>query len=250
VENRLAGIGGCPDDPGVDEQAQAYFQAIEEHFIERRGQALLLSPEDVRRVSEWHREGVPFEAVREGIDLHFERMQRRGKEPRRAVTLAYCEDDVLAAWAGVKQRKLGARDGAGLAAESLGGSDEHARLLDRLRASQAKAEADGAAVDATAIGKAVAKLEKKAELFDPSHPEHDAQRTEDHLRRIEKALEKALREAAPEATLAGLVAGVENELADKRARMKPEVYTRVSEQLLAKRLRERFNLPRLSLFYT
>jgi hypothetical protein len=234
----------------VNEEAQVYFQAIEEHFIEKRGQALLLSPEDVRRVAEWHGEGVPIEAVKEGIDLHFERMARRGKEPRRAVTLAYCEDDVLGAWAGVKQRKLGARDGAALEADAIGGTEEHARLLAKLRASQEKAQAAGADGDATAIAKAIGKLEKKAELFDPNQPAHDAQRTEDHLRRIEQALDKAMRQAAGDESLAALAAGVERELADKRARMKPETYERVSDQLLAKRLRERFDLPRLSLFYT
>lgn len=234
----------------MNEEAQVYFQAVEEHFIERRGQALLLSPEDVRRVSDWHCDGVPIEAVKEGIDLHFERMARRGKEPRRAVTLAYCEDDVLGAWAGVKQRKLGARSGAALEADSIGGVEEHARLLARLQASQAKAESAGAEGDAKAIAKAVAKLEKKAELFDPAQASHDAQRTEDHLRRIEQALDKAMREAAGEQALAALTTGVETELADKRARMKPETYERVADQLLAKRIRERFDLPRLSLFYT
>ena len=235
----------------MDEDAKAYFQAVEQHFIERRGQALLLSPEDVRRVAGWHSEGVPVEAVCEGIDVHFERMARRGRAPRRAVTLAYCEDDVHEAWAGVKQRKLGAR-GAGAGEEGAGPSalDEHARLLGLLRESEESARKQGREPQAMAIARAAAKLEKKAELFDESRAEHDAQRTEDHLRRLERSLDKALREAEGESALGELVASVESELASKRERMKPEVYERVREQLIAKRLRERLHLPRLSLFYT
>lgn len=234
----------------MDEDAKAYFQAVEQHFIERRGQALLLSPEDVRRVSAWHEEGVPIEAVQEGIDVHFERMARRGRAPRRAVTLAYCEDDVHEAWAGVKQRKLGARSGGAVASEGPSALDEHARLLAALRASGERAEAEGAAAQAKAIARAAGKLEKKAELFDEGAAEHDAQRTEDHLRRLERSLDKALREAEGEAALTRLESAVEAELESKRARMKAEVYERVRDQLVAKRLRERFGLPRLSLFYT
>jgi hypothetical protein len=235
----------------VDESAKSYFQAIEQRFIERRGRALLLSPADVRRVADWHREGVPLEAVLEGVDLHFDRMQRRGREPRRAVTLAFCEDDVHDAWAGVKQRRLGARTAsATAAAEGPSLLDEHARLLAALRAARDRAVEEGRGVEAGAIERALGTLEGKAELFDAARADHDPQRTEDHLRRLERSLDRALREAAGEESILELTRAVESDLAEKRSRMKDATWERVREQLVSKRLRERHALPRLSLFYT
>src|SRR6185369_5809960 len=100
----------------MDAATQAYFRAVEEHFIRRRGRPLLLSPADVRRVGEWHAAGIPLATVVEGIDIHFDRMERRGRAPRRAVTLAFVDDDVLDAWAGARHRRTGRGAPAGEAA--------------------------------------------------------------------------------------------------------------------------------------
>jgi hypothetical protein len=244
-----AGSVGRRAEHAVEQGEREYFEAIERRFIERRGRPLLLSPEDVARASEWHAAGIPLEAVLEGIDIHFDRMTRRGRAPRRAVTLAYVEDDVTDAWAAGKQRRLGrSADEGGVsgadaslhaalvasllaAAERLGGTSPRAEVAEALRASAKK-------------------LEAKASLFDVAAPDHDPQKTEDHLRRLEKSLLTAAREALGHDPLAALEAEVAAELADKRARMAEATYARVSGHLLDKRLRERFGIPRLSLFYT
>ena len=239
----------------LDDDARAFFAEVEEHFVRRRGKALLLSPDDVARVARWHRDGVPLAAVKEGIDVHFDRLARRGREPRRAVTLAWVEDDVLDAWVGAKRRRLGrSRAGDGPAAtepETLARPEEHERLVaaldDAARTAREKALPDGVA---TAIEAAARKLRAKAELFDPGREDHDEQRTEEHLRRLDKSLQEALRQGLGDERVAVLRREAEAELGERRQRMAAEAAERVGEQLLSRRVRDLCAVPRLSLLYT
>lgn len=238
----------------MDEAAQQYFRTVEQRFIERRGQALILSPGDVARVADWHRQGVPIEAVLEAIDVHFERMARRGRAPRRAVTLAYLDDEVMDAWAGAKRRKLG-RAPAGSAGEKgvqvLATREEHARACAalreaafRLRAGDETSQALAARVEAS-----LAKLEGKGALFDETSAEHDDERAEDHLRRLERALLQHAREDLGAAEVVRMLAAAESALGDKRLRMDDKARERALLQLMDRSLRERLGIPRLSLFY-
>jgi hypothetical protein len=236
----------------MDDATRGYFASIERHFVERRGRPLLLSPADVARVVRWHADGIPLKAVLDGIDVHFERIVRRGKAPRRAVTLAYIEDDVLDAWAGARQRRLGrSAPGVASAPEPIATTGEHARLVGELEAAAARL-ASGADADralAPSIVEAVTKLRGKAALFDATAADHDEERAEDHLRRLEKSLLTAAR-AALGPDVDAIESRVEAELADKRARMGEGPWHRVRLKLVDKAIRERFAIPRLSLFYT
>lgn len=239
----------------MDDDARNYFQSIERHFVERRGRALLLSPEDVQRVTAWHRLGIPLEAVIEGIDIHFDRILRRGREPRRAVTLAYVEDDVKDAWVAGKQRRLGRRAKGPSSAESAPAAaatpELHATFVSGLRQAAARLR-DGTPAErevAAAVEAACEKLARKAELFDPTATGHDDQRTEDHLRRLERHLLEQVRLAAGDA-LHEVEREVEGGLRDKSEAMSPATLERVRRQLVDRRLRAAHGIPRLSIFYT
>ena len=237
----------------MNEAAQDYFRSVEEHFITRRGHPLMLSPADVRRVVEWHEAGIPLPTVIEGIDIYFDRMARRERPARRAVTLAYVEDDVHDAWAGARHRRLGrAQAGGGAAAAApLANTGEHERLLAALH-DAAERLGGGTPTEqlvAESVRAARDKLAKKGDLFNPAAEGHDEQRAEDHLRRIERALTAAARESLGVEAEA-LERDVLAELAGKRARMSDGTHQRVLGQLVDQRLRQRFGLPRLSLFYS
>lgn len=241
----------------MDAAAQEYFRAVEERFIERRGQALILSPADVARVADWHRQGIPLEAVLEAIDVHFERMARRQRPARRAVSLSYLEDEVLDAWSGARRRKLGRPSvgqsaGTGGAAVALANADEHARACQALKAASERlaGSADPRAAQLAAhVSAALEKLQGKAALFDPAAEGHDDERAEDHLRRLEKSLLQHAREILGPEEIARLERDAGATLGEKAHRMDDKARERAISQLVDRSLRERLGIPRLSLFY-
>src|SRR3981189_1856910 len=73
-----------------------YFTETEEHFWERRGGRLLVSPLDWAIMETWQKAGVPLEAALKGIDRAFEsyaRSRRGAGKPLKS--LAYCTDAIL-----------------------------------------------------------------------------------------------------------------------------------------------------------
>jgi hypothetical protein len=76
----------------------AYFQAVEEIFVELRGSPLLLSPADWQVARRWHQEGVPLELVRRTLEEVFAKRKERGAKGKIS-SLRYCAPAVEAAWA-------------------------------------------------------------------------------------------------------------------------------------------------------
>src|SRR5947208_10347907 len=72
-----------------------YFTEIEEHFQRRRGTALLLSTLDWVLIETWKDAGIPLEAVLRGIDVAFEKFERRPQTFRKVNSLAYCAQAVM-----------------------------------------------------------------------------------------------------------------------------------------------------------
>src|ERR1039458_7817968 len=85
-----------------------YFTEIEEHFQRRRGTLLLLSPLDWALMETWKDAGVPLEAVRRGIDVTFEKWERRPKRFQKVNGLAYCSQEVLTSAEEMKEAAVGA----------------------------------------------------------------------------------------------------------------------------------------------
>ena len=50
----------------------AYYRAVEEAFVRRRGAAMLLSPRDWSLIGEWIDVGVPLRVVLQAIDNIFD----------------------------------------------------------------------------------------------------------------------------------------------------------------------------------
>lgn len=93
---------GDGDGDGRQDGDHAYFRAIEEVFIRLRGAPLLLSPEDWRVASRWHRDGVPLALVEATLEEVFRKRRERGKKGR-INSLRYCAPAVEAAWAELRE---------------------------------------------------------------------------------------------------------------------------------------------------
>jgi hypothetical protein len=87
---------------GAEDSDHAYFQAIEEIFVELRGAPLLLSPTDWQVARRWHREGVPLDLVRSTLEEVFAKRKERGSKGKIS-SLRYCAPAVEAAWANLRE---------------------------------------------------------------------------------------------------------------------------------------------------
>jgi len=92
-------MSATADGPDPD---HAYFQAVEEIFVELRGSPLLLSPADWQVARRWHQEGVPLELVRQTLAEVFARRRERGAKGKIS-SLRYCAPAVEAAWSDLKE---------------------------------------------------------------------------------------------------------------------------------------------------
>ncbi len=82
----------APADPEA-----AYYQAVEEYFVSRRGDPLFLSNADWNLVRQWRLSGLPLRVVlrgiRDALDVHAHGWSRN----RKVGSLAYCVHEVDAA---------------------------------------------------------------------------------------------------------------------------------------------------------
>jgi hypothetical protein len=204
----------------------AYYQAVEEFFVSRRGDPLMLSNADWLLIRRWREQGLPLRIVLRGIadalDAHAHSWARR----RRVGSLRYCEAEVDRArerW----ERALseGGEPGADVCrslealARALGG----APLGPRARDVAARAAAELAQQRAT-----------RPRDVEPSLHAH------------ESALVTAVRADAP-ALASEVERGVDAALESYRPRLPARVFASLREQSLRRELLARYGLPRLSL---
>jgi hypothetical protein len=196
--------------------ADTYFVEIEGHFAQRRGTPFVLSAKDWMLMKKWREEGVPLPVVIEAIDTVFERNETSGR--RKVISsLSYCRHAVKEIWDERRELYAGAHD-------ILPEADPLA-LLEALAAQLPPPFGDR--VRALAAEKSVPAIEAK-------------------LLELEDELLEAVMATKPD-EVAQIRARVENALAGS-ATMDEKTRARTVDANLRRLVRERFNLPRLSLF--
>jgi hypothetical protein len=233
-----------------------YFTEIEDTFVRRRGKHLHLSPMDWALIESWKETGIPLHVALRAIEKSFDSWEAKPRK-RTVKTLLYCQEEVEAQYAEWLESRVGASGDETAAKPSEESSLPFARsaILDHLRRARAKLvetceqrRAVGEDDFSESLARAaslVAQLESDfAEL-----PRPDAQTLEDSLTGIERMLSDVLRSTAPLDELEAIRSEIKKQLRPYRSHMDPAVYEQTFENLLLKRLREQFGVPRLSLFY-
>ena len=213
----------------MDPEAE-YFQAIEQFFVSRRGDPLMISNADWFTASKWRRAGIPLRIVLRGIADALDSHAHSWSRNRKVESLAYCNGEVEVAhdrWKRALQLEV---------EEGAGPQDFLTRLATALE------EAQGLGPRALPLTKGLA-----AELrLRPASGR--ARDLEPWLAAQEKALVAALSEDLGPAAVAGLHALVEAALAPYAGRMPARVLEQVRQESLSRRFLEAHGLPRLSLF--
>jgi hypothetical protein len=213
----------------VSDPEAAYYQAVEEFFVSRRGDPLFLSNADWLLIRKWRQAGTPLRIVLRGIadalDAHAHSFSRN----RKVGSLAYCASEVDAArerW----QRAL-AFDG-----------EEGTRVEDALAGF-----ADG--LERAVLGRSGAELARglAGELRRRAEAPYDPAELERWLADQEKALVEALSADSGPSVVAAVEAVVDAELAPYRERIPARVLAQIRRESVTRRLLESHGLPRLSL---
>jgi hypothetical protein len=232
-----------------------YFTEIEEYFWQKRGAHLLVSPLDWAIVETWQKAGIPLPAVRKGIDRAFENYarSRRAAGGRQLNNLAYCVDAVLDAAEEEKESAAGAgpsvakkpRVEESFSREEL--RSFFARNMERISAAISTVRATQQEL-ASRLDETCFRLAELLPLIDVPGV-LDLEDLERRLTVLEEKIAAALTSTVPEEFLLAVRRDMDHQLAPYRRRMTAAQLSQLERQYVQKRLWERYNLPRLSLFY-
>ncbi|HSS47986.1 MAG TPA: hypothetical protein VLX28_03470 [Thermoanaerobaculia bacterium] len=213
-------MSATADEPDPD---HAYFQAVEEIFVELRGAPLLLSPTDYRVAQRWHREGVPLDLVRRTLEEVFAKRQERSAKGK-VNSLRYCAPAVEAAWSDLKELTAPGQRAAASAFE----------VAPRLAAL-------AAALPSVLPGREILTARLSRLTGDP-------QDVEERLAALDREMLEAVVAGLDPEGRAEIDAAVEKTLALLRGRLPAEEIETSRARLFRQTLRRRLGLPVLSLF--
>jgi len=232
-----------------------YFTEIEDAFVRRRGKHLFLSPMDWALMETWKETGIPLHIVLRGVERSFDSFEAKPRK-RSVKSLLYCQEEVEAQYA----EWLESRVGANPTTEKSSADDsktpfnstavrDHLNLSRKTLVELAGARQRNINDEFTeALTRAIGLLDAIKEDFESGHTT-DTRKLEDSLTGLERMLNQALLSAVSTTELDTAKKELQAQLKPYRSHMEKSVYNQTVENLLLKRLREQFGIPRLSLFY-
>ncbi len=234
------------DDTRVNDETEGYHAAVERHFVALRGSPLFVSPREWQLIHRWREAQIPLRVVKQGLDQAF----ANSKSRRPIRRLSYCRQTVEASYRRFREAVAGVGK-AGREKENQttdGGSDIRdylERLAKELAVVREKVD-DTRSPMREAIDRTVKRLsalnEEATEPIRLDDLERELETLEAALfEAAEAALEPEERETCRDAA--------ERSFRDYQARMPADVFESALRSAYLKRVRSRFDLPALSLFY-
>jgi len=226
-----------------------YFTEIEDAFVRRRGKHLFLSPMDWALMETWKQQGIPLHIVLRGVEKSFDSYEARPRK-RTVKTLLYCQEEVEAQYAEWVEARVGSSSASAEAESdktpfSFAAISEHLQRTRNALSELAQSRNDDLS---EALTRAVALLVEIEKDF-ASGATLDTRKLEDSLTGLERMLNDSMLSVAAASTLDEFKKGVKDQLKPYRAQMDAAAYKQTFDNLLLKRLREQFAIPRLSLFF-
>jgi len=231
----------------------SYFSEIEDTFIRRRGKHLMLSPIDWALIESWKERGVPLHVALRGIEHSFDSYDAK-KHKRTIKTLLYCQEEVEAQYAEWLESRVGSHDETD--AEDELSSDKSPFSRDAVLSHLARSlESFDLAARPQPHDDLKEALQRAASLLVEVRNEYensaqpDTRKLEESLTGIDRMLDDAIRRVIGDVQLDAMTAEVDSQLKPYKRHMDKAAYEQTRANLLRKRLREHFAVPRLSLFY-
>jgi hypothetical protein len=229
---------------------EEYFRVIEEYFLQKRGNPVLLSPKEWTLIREWYELNIPEEVVLRGIDRAFEPKEGKDQDDTNPTSLVYCKRIVKSEF----KRYLKSQEGANPAISKVAPEAENIheflqRLVSSIRASSNLARESGNTALADILEDKRIVLEQGIVKEFETNPSKDLQRVEHQLTTIEKEIEEVLLQTVSEERISLLKEDAMHDLNAFQDKVELPVYQEMIRRSLIKSLRKLYGIPRLSLFY-
>jgi hypothetical protein len=231
----------------------SYFTEIEDTFRRRRGKHLLVSSIDWDLIESWKDRGIPLHVALRAIEHAFDSHDAK-KQKRTVKTLLYCVEEVEAQYAEWLESRVGSHEANETETENdktpfprtavLQHLDRALQELSQLATERKPKEDDLAEV----LERELSLLsEIRNDYESASHP--DSRKLEESLTGIERPLDSAMLGAIGENELTSMRTEIEEQLKPYKRHMDKDAFAQTRDNLLRKRIREHFGVPRLSLFF-
>jgi hypothetical protein len=229
-----------------------YFTEIEDAFVRRRGKHLMLSPMDWALIESWKEMDIPLHVALRGIEKAFDSWESKPRH-RSVKSLFYCQEEVEAQYAEWREAHVGSGQPPGPSSQN-GDSLPFSKtaVLDHVRRGREallSIEKKRASAElGEALERSAARLVELEEEISTSEAV-DSRKLELSLTGIERLLSDVLEKEIDPNELEKLRLEVKQQLKPYKKQMEPGVYQQTFDNLLLKRMRDVFGVPRLSLFY-
>jgi hypothetical protein len=197
-----------------------YFVEIESHFTAKRGTPFVVNAKDWALMKKWQEEGIPLPVVIEAIDTVFAKAEERNKVVN---SLSYCKHAVKELWAERRALHVGEHD----VAPEEGAEPLLVALAEELSVAGAPAFV----------------VEKVRALT----KEKSVPAIEEQLIELERELIEAVFASLSVSDAAEIRGAIARALGDT-SKLDEKTRARTEEANLRRIVRERFGLPRLTLF--
>ena len=238
-----------------------YFSEIEETFIRRRGRNLLLSPLDWALIETWQERGIPLRIVLRGIERVFDAIDKQPAQKRTVKSLVYCREEIEAQYAEWLETQVG-NNQARTSELKIQSSTIKVKNHEPEKSNLSKGELFADETVMAHLEKVSLDLKKSlqkakgelrvtletilnrlAELKQNSQP---VEALEKSLEKLDALIDESL---LKNSEIEKIKTEIEKQVASYKNKLESEVYQRTVNLMLLKRLRERAEIPRLSLFY-
>ena len=211
-------------------------------------------------IESWKEMKVPLHVALRGIEKSFDSWESKPRK-RTIKSLLYCQEEVEAQYAEWLDAHVGSAaesegdDSVSGEREAAGLPFSRAAILEHLERCRSGLSAVAAKRINIGIDEMVETLERAtSQLLELQNDFAaatlpNAQKLEQSLTGVERMLTDAILSVSSSDQLDALTQEVEKELKPYRKQMEPAIYEQTRNNLLLKRLRETFGVPRLSLFY-
>lgn len=229
-----------------------YFTEIEDAFVRRRGKHLLLSSIDWALIESWKEMNIPLHVALRGVEKAFDSWESKPRK-RTVKTLLYCQEEVEAQYAEWLEAQVGANEASSDETPDHDLPFSRATITEHLTRGRAQLMAIAAREGVAealreTIARAIALVDEVANELKTAAAVN-AQKIEVSLTGIERMLSESISSALLPEQLAQVKAEVKEQLKPYRSHMDEKVYEQTFQNLLLKALRDKFGIPRLSLFY-